>query len=209
MDGFNEFIRTMQTQLAPYKAVATPALGRTAPGPETTDITFEGSLPDGKKIKVTALLVDSITNVWPGFEKRYESLTLTADVIAYNGHSGLGQNVRALGQMGKWAAKKYQIFFMNGCDSFAYVDGTLAQQRALLNPDDPTGTKYMEFVTNAMPSFFQSMPNASTALVRGLLGYAAPKTYDQIFKEIDRSEVVLVTGEEDNVFAPGMPIGTR
>ena len=59
-----------------------------------------------------------------------------------------------------------------------------------------------------MPSFFSSMPNASTALMKGLLSYDAPKTYDKIFEDVDRSEVVLVTGEEDNVFQPGMPIGT-
>jgi hypothetical protein len=43
--------------------------------------------------------------------------------------------------------------------------------------------------------------------MKGLLSYGQPKTYDQIFEDIDRSEIVLVTGEEDNVFQPGMPIG--
>ena len=96
---------------------------------------------------------------------------------------------------------------MNGCDTFAYVDGSLAQKRASINPDDPTGTKYMEFVTNTMPSFFSSMPNASLALVKGLMSTSAPKTYDQIFANIDNSEIVLVTGEEDNTFTPSTPIG--
>jgi hypothetical protein len=96
---------------------------------------------------------------------------------------------------------------MNGCDTFAYVDGSLAQTRSSLNRDDPSGTKYMEFVTNAMPSFFSSMPAASTAVVTSLLDYKAPKTYEEMFKGIDRAEVVLVTGEEDNVFKPGMKIG--
>jgi hypothetical protein len=59
-----------------------------------------------------------------------------------------------------------------------------------------------------MPSFFSSMPSASTALMKGLLSYAQPKTYDQIFENVDNNEIVLVTGEEDNVFQPGMPIGT-
>jgi len=96
---------------------------------------------------------------------------------------------------------------MNGCDTFAYVDGSLAQTRATINQDDPTGTKYMEFITNAMPSFFQSMAEASTAIVKGLMSTSAPKTYDKIFAGIDRAEVVLVTGEEDNQFTPGMPLG--
>ena len=203
VSAFKTFLSTIKTAL-PQGAVQTPAT-ITA---ETNDVTFEATLADGKKVKVTALLVDAITSTWPGFKQRYEALTPTADIIAYNGHAGLGQNVRALAQMGTWKAGKYQMFFMNGCDTFAYVDGSLAQTRASLNPDDVSGTKYMEFITNAMPSFFSSMANASTALVKGMLGYAQPKTYDQIFEGIDRSEVVLVTGEEDNVFVPGMAIGS-
>lgn len=210
IDGFNEFVSTMKTTMAALgPVVSTPANLADRPGPATLDVTFETTLADGKKVKVVALLVDAITQVWQGFDARYESLTPTADVIAYNGHAGLGQNVRALARKGKWVAGKYQVFFMNGCDTFAYVDGSLAQTRAALNPDDATGTKYMEFVTNAMPSFFSSMPNASIALMQGLLSYSAPKTYDQIFEKIDRSEVVLVTGEEDNVFQPGMAIGSH
>jgi hypothetical protein len=210
IDGFNQFVSSMKTTMAALgPVVSTPANIADRPGPATLDVTFETTLADGKKVKVVALLVDAITQVWQGFDARYESLTPTADVIAYNGHAGLGQNVRALARKGKWVSGKYQVFFMNGCDTFAYVDGSLAQTRAALNPDDPTGTKYMEFVTNAMPSFFSSMPNASTALMQGLLSYKTPKTYDQIFANIDRSEVVLVTGEEDNVFQPGMAIGAH
>jgi hypothetical protein len=207
VEGFNNFVSLTKRTLAADKLKTTPANVADRPAPATLDVTFEGTLPDGKQVKVTALLVDSITNVWPGFQQRYESLTETADMIAYNGHSGLGQNVRALAKMGKWAPEKYQIFFMNGCDSFSYVDGSLAQTRAALNHDDPTGTKYMEFVTNAMPSFFASMPAASTAIMTSLLDFQHPKTYEDMFKGIDRAEVVLVTGEEDNVFQPGMKIG--
>jgi hypothetical protein len=209
IDGFNAFVGEMKRDLGALSLVTTPANVSSSPGPDVKDVTFEATLADGKKIKVTALLVDAITQVWDGFNARYESLTPTADIIAYNGHAGLGQNVRALARMGQWVAGKYQIFFMNGCDTFAYVDGSLAQTRAALNPDDPTGTKYMEFVTNAMPSFFSSMPYASTALMKGVMSYDAPKTYDQIFSGVDNSEVVLVTGEEDNEFQPGMKIGSR
>ena len=141
------------------------------------------------------------------FYTRYEGLSGSADVIAYNGHAGLGQNVRALANRGKFVPGKYLMFFMNGCDTFAYVDGSLAQTRALLNPDDPTGTKYMDIVTNAMPSFFHSTPGDRRRSSRASWATAAPKTYEQIFATIDTAQVVLVTGEEDNVFTPGMPIG--
>jgi hypothetical protein len=178
-------------------------------GPNVKDVTLEATLADGKKVKITALLVDAITSTWPGFDQRYENITPTADLIAYNGHAGLGQNVRALARKGHWVRNKYQVFFMNGCDTFAYVDGSLAQTRSAVNPDDPGGTKYMEFVTNAMPSYFHSMSAASAAMVDGFLDTASPKTYNEIFEGIDRAEVVLVTGEEDNEFQPGMRIGSR
>ncbi|MBX3233247.1 MAG: hypothetical protein KIT84_20860 [Labilithrix sp.] len=207
VQAFNGFAQKMKETLGPNKLKTTPANVGDRPAPETKDITFEATLPDGKQVKVTALMVDAITSVWDGFDERYEEVAGSADVIAYNGHAGLGQNVRALARMGKWQKQKYQIFFMNGCDTFAYVDGSLAETRAAINSDDPNGTKYMEFVTNAMPSFFHSMAEASTTIITSLLDYRSPKTYEQMFKGIDRAEVVLVTGEEDNVFKPGMKIG--
>jgi hypothetical protein len=204
VSAFNEFVQMMKSELG-ETARMTPEIAD-SPGPDTKDVTFETTLADGKKVKVTALLVDSIMSTWDGFDARYESLTPTADLIVYNGHAGLGTNVRALARKGQWNKGKYQVFFMNGCDTFSYVDGSLAQTRSAINPDDPTGTKYMEFVTNAMPSYFASMASATTTVVKGLLSYSEPMTYKEIFKGIDHHEVVLVTGEEDNVFHPGMPL---
>ena len=208
IDAFNSFVGKMTSALRGKKLVTTPAALSGGPGPAVRDVTLEGTLPDGKQIKVSAFLVDDIMSPFDGFDARYESLTPTADLVTYNGHSALGANVRALSRKGHFVASKYQIFFMNGCDSFAYVDGTMAQQRALLNQDDPTGTRYMDIVTNAMPSYFTSMAAASSAIVTGLLSFEQPQTYEKMFQSVDRAEVVLVTGDEDNEFAPGMRIGT-
>lgn len=206
--AYDSFVQSMKSALGVLGTLKTiPENVPDSPGVSAPDVEFNATLADGKTVKVTALLVDNVASTPPSFDERYEALSPTADLIAYNGHAGLGQNVRALARKGRFVAGKYQVFFMNGCDTFAYVDGSLAEVRAALNPDDPTGTKYMEFVTNAMPSFFVSMSDATMALFQGFLSYDAPKTYDQIFKEIDRTQVVLVTGEEDNEFKPGMPIG--
>jgi hypothetical protein len=201
IDGYNEFVNAVRRELGPAVRT-TPAKVPDSPGVSVPDVQFDADLPGGRSVQVVALLVDNVRQGGPQFNARYNALSTDADLIAYNGHAGLGQNVRALAQMGRFKPKKYQIFFMNGCDTFAYVDGSLAQTRAKLNPDDPTGTKYMEFVTNAMPSFFSSMPTATMALIKGLESFDKPLTYDQIFANIDRSEVVLVTGEEDNTFHP-------
>jgi len=168
----------------------------------TSDVTFKVDLGGGRRLQIVALLVDNVRTAPASFDQRYSELSPGADVIVYNGHAGLGANVRALSQKGKFFPGKYQIFFMNGCDTFAYVDGALAQVRATLNPDDVAGTKYMDIVSNAMPAYFMNMSEASLSLVRALANPAAPKSYGTIFREIDASQVVVVTGEEDNRFSP-------
>jgi len=200
ISAYNQFVSTIRTKWG--GGTVTPSDAPTSPGVKVPDVEYQVTLADGKKLIVNALLVDEISSAPEKFYQRYEGLSTEADIIFYNGHAGLGQNVRALAKRGEFRAGKYQIIFMNGCDTFAYVDGSLAKTRSVLNPDDPTGTKYMDIVTNAMPAFFTSMPTASLALVDGLLSVDKPVTYQDIFAKIDKSQVVVVTGEEDNAFTP-------
>jgi hypothetical protein len=179
-----------------------PATVPTNPGVAQPDITFT-KIDGPRRITITALLVDSVGTPDPVFDARYAALSGGADLIIYNGHAGLGQNIRALAQKGSFVAGKYLVLFMNAPDSFAYVDRSLATRRAALNAVDPGGTKYLDVVTNAMPAFFASMAPASLALVRSLMAPDMPKTYDRILSSIDASQVVVVTGEEDNVYQPG------
>ena len=53
-----------------------------------------------------------------------------------------------------------------------------------------------------MPAYFFDMTGASMALVDALAKPDEPASYDEIFKNIAREQMVLVTGEEDNVFQP-------
>lgn len=202
IDAFNRFVSGVRTTLG-AGVVTTPTNVPVDPGVANPDVTFQVTRADGLRVTVVALLVDNVRTAGVTFDRRYEELSTEADLIFYNGHAGLGSNVRALARKGDFRAGKYQIFFMNGCDTFAYVDGSLAQTRAALNPDDPTGTKYMEIVTNAMPAFFSEIADDSLAIMRGLLSVDDPMTYEEIFGGIDRSQVVVVTGEEDNAFTPG------
>jgi hypothetical protein len=200
--AFNTFVAAVRRDITGTVTV-TPAELPSAPGVAFPDVTVEILRADGRRVRVHALLVDNVVSAGAAFDRRYGALSTEADLIAYNGHAGLGQNVRALARKGTFRAGKYQIVFMNGCDTFAYVDGALAETRARLNPDDPTGTRYLDMITNARPSYFVSNTAADMALINGLLAYADPRTYQQMFRNIDRAQVVVVTGEEDNVYVPG------
>jgi hypothetical protein len=207
ISAYNTFVAAVKRRFAQAGLQTTPAMVPTNPGVASPDIEFRATLPDGRTVQVNALLVDNVASASQTFYDRYEGLSAQADLIAYNGHAGLGQNVRALARKGQWEAGQYVIVFMNGCDTFAYVDGSLAQTRAAINPDDPTGSKYLDFVVNAMPAYFAQDSRATMTLVDGLLDYAAPKSYEVMFKNIDSSQVVLVTGEADNVYFPGYEEG--
>jgi hypothetical protein len=205
IEGYNEFVGLMKTELGADSLTTVPANVPTNPGVAAPDIEFDAKLPDGKTIKVVALLTDNVNNGLqdPTFRARYESLSTRADFIVYNGHAGLGSNIRALASAGKWAAGQYVVVFMNGCDTFAYIDNSLSSAHKSINPDDTTGWKYIDIVNNGEPAFFASMAGASLAMFRGLLAFDNPQTYEQIFQKVDSSQLVMVTGEQDNTFTPG------
>jgi hypothetical protein len=203
ISAYNRFARSIGQELGQFDLTTEPASIPTNPGIAMPEVVFHAALPDGKAVEVVALLVDNVRTAGPEFDDRYHELTPDADLIIYNGHAGLGANIRALAQKGDWRQGQYAMVFMNGCDTYAYIDSALYDAHRAVNPDDTTGTKYVDIITNAMPSFFSQMPSASMALVRGLLSYEQPQTYEQMFVNIDSDEVVLVSGEQDNVFQPG------
>ncbi len=201
--AYNSFVRAIKTELSPFNLVTIPATIPSSPGVATPDVTLDATLADGRKVHVTALLTNQIRTAPPSFDARYSQVTPNADYLSYNGHSGLGANIRALTQKGRWQTGQYTLAFINGCDTYSYVDSSLALARAQLNPGDPTGSKHLDIATNAMPSFFASNANNNIVFIRSLMNIAAPRSYEQIFTSIDRSQVIVVSGEADNVFVPG------
>lgn len=204
ISAYNRFVAEIEDELTGFEGLTTtPEDVPRSPGVEHPDITFVADIGDGRSVTVTTLLVDNVRTAGVEFTSRYEELSGGADLIVYNGHAGLGANIRALAQKGRWVPGQYSIVFMNGCDTYAYVDTALNDARSEINPDDPEGTKYLDIITNAMPSFFHEMPNSTLQLIRGLMSFDDPRTFEQMFEKIDEDEVVLVSGEQDNVYVPG------
>lgn len=152
-----------------------------------------------KKVEANLYLVKSLAHATSDatFLKEYNELTKTSDFISYSGHSGLGANIRLLAQLGEFEKGKYQIFLINGCDTFAYVDSSLTDAHADVNPGE-AGTKYLDVITNAMPSYFNMNSRTNTAIVQAL--YWEKDTYRQIMSSFDKNQRAVVTGEEDNLW---------
>lgn len=203
IDAYNNFSRLIAGVLSPHDLKTVPEELPYEPGVEVPELSFEAQLDQDHRVVVHAIMVDNVRTAGADFDARYAELSTKADFIVYNGHAGLGANIRALAQKGHWEQGQYAIVFMNGCDTYAYVDSALFDAHAAVNPDDPQGTRHLDLVTNALPSFFSSMPRATMALISALLHHQNPLNYEQIFKDIDASQVVLVSGEQDNTFLPG------
>lgn len=208
IQAYNDFLDEIKSLFRSNALKIDPPIPPGA-GVGAQDVTFTASLGGKKRVAIHTLLVDNVRKPWAGFAERYAALTPTADVILYNGHAGLGENVRALARMGSFTPNHHLLLFMNGCDTFAYVDGFLADARKNLNPDDADGTRFMDIMTNAMPAYFRSGSHTLMTLVGALANTKAPKAYQEIFRPIDSAQVVLVTGDKGNTFRPGMPIGSE
>jgi hypothetical protein len=202
IQAYNTMIQKVRTALQGPELVTIPADLPQSPGATHPDVTIRGQLAEGREVEFVALLVDSVRSAPHSFFQRYEQLTLSADLIIYNGHSGYGANIRTLASRGEWAMGQYSVVLMNGCDTYAYVDNALNEAHAAVNPDDPIGTKYVDVIANAMPAGAYVAPRAMMAVIEGLMSYDAPKTYQEIFEDVSSSQVIVVSGEEDNTYQP-------
>ena len=163
---------------------------------ENTEVLMTFNLPQGE-LEIALYLIDGIRVAPYSFQQSYNERTLTSDFISYSGHSGLGANIRALARMGEFAKDQYQIFLVNGCDTFAYVDDALRSAHKAVNPEFGAD-KYIDVITNAMPSYFHMNNRSNMAVINALVG--GKKTYKQILAGFDKTQRAVVTGEEDNNF---------
>ena len=194
--AYADFVGAATAELARHGTVTTTLA-------TADELELSATTPDGRTLKVNAILTDDFADAvadWD-FARRWRDLSGPADLILYNGHAGFGANVRTLAESGGWVPGQYAIVFINGCDTIAYLDDALFSAHAAANPGDPDGRQHVDVVVNAMPAFFDGMAASSMALVSALAG--EPLTYEEIFRRIDPRQVVMVTGEEDNLYTPG------
>jgi hypothetical protein len=204
-DAFVQAAAAYLGALQPDDALRSTALGATGTLPRAT---LGATLPDGRKVLLDAVLVGpSLRDDEATFDPWYDARTPAADLLVYSGHAGLGDNVRALMAKGKFRAGQYAVWVVNGCDTLAYVDRSLAERRARLNLDDPRGTKYLDTVSNVMPALFDTGPATAMTFIAAMADApTAARSYRELLAGIDPAQVVVVNGDDDNAFQPPGPV---
>lgn len=156
-----------------------------------------------REVRVDVLVVGDLSSAGADFDARYDPLSERADAILYNGHAGLGQIVSAFANKGKVAPGKYQLVLVDGCQTFAYLDTTMSDRRREVNGErDPKGTRFLDVVANALPNPVDQFARVSNVVFDALVRVDEPRSYREILALMPEDQMVVVFGEEDNVFAP-------
>ena len=167
---------------------------REVPGVANPDVRLVFDTGRGP-VDVNILLVDSLGGVSSAWNQHFNERTAISDLVAYSGHSGLGSNIRNFTRMGQFTPGQYQLYYINGCDTFAYVGNELAEAHHMANPTSAP-SRYVDIITNSMPSPFDSMASSTDNIVVAL--FNQQNTYRQILSNINSGQNPNVTGEEDN-----------
>lgn len=152
-------------------------------------------------IRVRVLLADTAVNARDLTFHRYLIPAFAeADVLVYDGHSGLG-SVLDLGSIPglEFDPAKYQVFFVNGCSTYPYFNGRFVEAKG--------GSRMLDVVTAGLPTFaYTTGPNVVAFLDSFLDGKT--KSYQRILQELERSNgdadtyLTGVSGDEDNRWRP-------
>lgn len=204
----DEGARTRETILGELERTL-PDAKRTEAAPMRgviAESTVEGSVVvggDPRTVRFTAILVQEASSAGPAFEAHYEELTAGADLVVYEGHSGLGKNIDVLTRRLGATKGKYQLAYLYGCQTLAYLGPDAFDKRIALNgsEDDPEGTRYLDLVTNALPAYGDA-GRSTLGLYFAMLGMDDPASFDTLVKGISSSHLVTVLGEHDNRFTP-------
>ncbi|MFO0668518.1 MAG: hypothetical protein U0235_02675 [Polyangiaceae bacterium] len=164
------------------------------------DVTIRGTV-SGKKYEHRVFLAGAMEIAPAEFEARFGPATADADLVTYDGHSGLGKNIRGITSRGTVTPGQYQVWFLDGCNSLGYLDDDFTAKRRQANGGQDT--KFVDIIGNGLPSLWPGDETTSFRLIRSLADLAHPKTYSAILEEFPGNQVPAVVGDEDNAFKPG------
>jgi hypothetical protein len=120
-----------------------------------------------------------------------------ADIFIYDGHSGLGgylyveRFLEVLGRPLQLNKDKSQIFYFNGCSTFAYYNTDYFKLKA--TPKDPEGRNFLDVITTSIGATFDIGARHDVAVIKHLVDGSRPswqKIMDEVYK-VDKKQTAL------------------
>ena len=163
----------------------------------TKKVRFRGK---SVNLKIHLLLSDTdINSDDDTFRYFYEKALRTADIIEYEGHSGLGANLSLEKlEISKLSKKKYQLYFFNACSTYNYFNNEYLKAKG--------GPKNLDIILSGLPTYGDSASNNSLAFLDTFIE-AKSLTFQTIVSRIEDSSdggpyLYSVVGDHDNAWKP-------
>lgn len=142
-----------------------------------------------------------------GFHYFLENAMEKSAVMIYDGHSGLGANLdlasirEAVENKFRFNLDKrrYQIYFMNSCTSYAYFNDSFFAKKATVQ--DPKGSRYLDILTTGLETAFEGGVEVNMSLIGAIHEWAETgrrTSYQELAAQMEADNLFGVNGDEDN-----------
>lgn len=150
------------------------------------------------KVLLTNTAMDSDDQT---FHNSFRKAVKEAEIVVYDGHSGLGANLDVNNISDLVMPKdKYQIFFLNGCSSYTYYNYMYTAKKG--------GTKNFDLLAAGLQTYTDATGPNIVAFLNYIID-GKPRGYEKTVQNIEASNgssngtfLVNVSGDEDNVWKP-------
>ena len=100
---------------------------------------------------------------------------------------------------------EYQMVYWAGCNSYSYYTRPFFDFKANLIPQDVSGTRGLDIISNVLPSYFSLNADNAEVLLKAIVNLEKRVSYQTIVNQIEQqsnasgiSVLVNVLGDEDN-----------
>lgn len=147
---------------------------------------------DGQIVKAHVFLIENFNDKPDIFFQKIRQYVLNSDLVTYNGHSGLGLNIESWMKFYPISKEKYQIVFLNSCDTYGYFRDEFFNRIKSLNQVQSSG-EHIDVILNATPNYFGTFSDSNVNLVKKLLKSSG---YSELLKSLPVEQHSLLLYEQ-------------
>ena len=151
--------------------------------------TYIKTFPSGKVVQINILIADTDADAHKTrksllFKKALKDSLMNADLIEYEGHSGLGENLNLKEMYGSkqlFDPKKSQVIFINGCHSYTYYKNMFFEGKG--------NEENLDLILSGTTTLSDDGPNNAKAFLKYFLNPDSSRkvSFQAILKNIEES----------------------
>jgi hypothetical protein len=144
-------------------------------------------------VQAVDFLLGEIFQADMALTERIGHASAASDLVAYNGHAGLGAYVRAFTHLTRFTPERYYVYWINACRPYAYLDATLELAAQAANPND-SASRYLDLLSSTGIGVFAQGEDVLDLIA---VFNSQTATFRELTARLPRGSPAVI-GEEDN-----------